>query len=43
MCVYESKLAEMSKNEEDFKLINDIKDAVTLLTSEKLKLNSGLN
>ena len=42
MCVYERPINEMTKATADFKQITDIKDAVNILTNEKLKLvNSG--
>ena len=31
----------MSKNTADYKLVSDIKDAVTILSDEKLKLNNA--
>ena len=39
MCIYEQKINDMAKNSADQKLITDIKDAVTFLNEEKLKLN----
>lgn len=43
MCVYEGPIHEMAKATTDFKLIADIKDAVNILTDEKLKLNDISN
>lgn len=39
MCIYEQKITDMAKDTADLKLINDIKDAVSLLNEEKLKLD----
>ena len=41
MCVYTSLINDVSKNSADYKLISDIKDAVTILSDEKLKLNNA--
>lgn len=38
MCIYDKKLSELAKNTADQKLISDIKDAVSFLNEEKLKL-----
>ncbi len=43
MCVYEGPIHDISKTTADFKLISDIKDAVNILTDEKLKLNDISN
>ena len=39
MCIYEQKINDMAKNSADQKLISDIKDAVSFLNEEKLKLS----
>ena len=42
MCVYNSVSKELNKNAEELRLLNDIKDAVGLLTENKIKnRNSG--
>ena len=43
MCIYDQKITNMAKDTADFKLINDIKDAVSLLNEEKLKLDETSN
>ncbi len=42
MCVYKEKLTEMANSAAELKIVSDIKEAVFLLNSEKLKLG-GVN
>jgi hypothetical protein len=37
MCVYDKAVAQINDDSKDFKLISDIKDAVDLLSEEKIK------
>ena len=43
MCVYERELEKMDESSKDFKLINEIKDAVNLLSEQKITGSDDYN